>query len=184
MRRKTLTLGLLVLALVRPATAEVLVDCWGASISYDGHDRGLYVTDYPGTTLDQVDMSFTLNTAGTCTLRMTARANTYDGPLIGVDEVTRDFPAPPADPIDVSFVFDGAAVAPGSIVTFAVEVVSGPFAYYAITAYNPDCPIVQTNLTEPPLDTPRGNYISIRIHGDETTSAERIDWSDVKGIYR
>ena len=184
MKRTMLALGLLLLMPIRPATAEILVDCWDDPGFGDGHDRGLYVTDYPGTTLDQVDLFLTLDSAGTCTIRMTARADTYDGPLIGVDEITGDYPVHPADPADVSFMFDGAAVTPGSIVTFALEVVSGPFAYYHVASFNPDCPVVQTNGTTPPLDSPRGNDICIRIHGDETTAAERAAWSVVKGIYR
>jgi hypothetical protein len=179
-----LVIALTLMAAATPASAATLVDCLDGVHGGDAWDRGFYVPIYPGRSLDQVDMMLAADIPGTYTMRLTARAGTYDGALIGLDEVTLSLPAYSGDPIEVNFIFDDAPVEQGSVVTFALEMIGESAVYYDTHSNNPSCPIVQTNYTVPPLDEFRRDGLRMRIQGDEATPNESVEWSRIKGIYR
>jgi len=181
---RTLGLTLMIFASATSASAVTLIDCWDGSHGGDVYDRGFYIPDYPGSTLDQVDLRMNAEIADTYTIRLTARADTYDGALIGMDEVTIPLPVFAEDPVEVNFTFGAAIVTQGSVVTFAIEVVDDFVVYYHIVPSNPTCPVIQTHGTTPPLDEVRRNGLRIRVHGNEATANTPTTWSALKGSYR
>jgi hypothetical protein len=161
-----------VLLLALEPLQQPLIDC--TSVPPEGgdlDDRGFYVDGYPGTTLDRVDLWFTTWAPGTYTLRLTAREDAYDGPLVGT--ATGDFQLPLGPPTELaSFRFDSPPVTPGSILTFKIEVLAGPAGsvYYAVNCgvdatCAASCPVVQTEGSTPPLDERRRHGINVRIFG-------------------
>ncbi len=59
-------------------------------------------------------------------------------------------------PTLASFVFPEVVVPYGSTVTFSMGVVQGDgYVYYEVLTDTPNCPIIETNGTTPPLDTER-----------------------------
>ena len=175
---------LLMLAAALPASATTLIDCWDGGNDCDSISRGFWIQYYPGDSLGQVDLLMTALAAGTYTIRMTVRAGTYDGAVIGMDEITVDLPVWTDPPVEVNFLFTGAPIVASSLVTFAMEMVSGQYVYYAYDTDNGLCPVMQTEGTTPPLDTHRRDGIRVRIHDDEGTPNESASWSAVKGLYR
>jgi hypothetical protein len=132
----------------------------------DFYYRGFYVTDYPGTNISYVTMYFGTHVPGSYTLRLTARAGSYSGSVIGTTTYTRTLGE---TTVPVYFSFYGyPAVSQGSTVTFAIEIVSGPSS--TSVYYNTDtaggCPVIQTNGTTPPLDSIRRYGIAVNIYGD------------------
>jgi hypothetical protein len=151
-----------------------LVDFGTPAGGGDFIDRGFYHPAYPGSTLNRVDLWLTTEAAGTYTVAMTARQNTYDGPVLGVATATAALT--PGTSTPVSFVFTEAAVTSGSTVTFAMTQVSpqGLGVYYSMA--QPQCgladrgcitfnPTVETEGTSPPLDTFRRRAVAVRIFG-------------------
>jgi hypothetical protein len=151
------------------ATATALIDCQTTGATGgDQLSRGFYIPTYPGTTLGRVEMFFSADAAGDFTISLTARANTYDGPVIGTATAAVTLSADRNTFVQGTFDFSSAAFAPGSAVTFALEQVSGPstVVFYEVPSLgNEACPIVQTNGTEAPLSTFRRNGVEVRVFG-------------------
>jgi hypothetical protein len=141
-----------------------------AASSGDFIDRGFYLQSYPGTSLSSVTLWMKAATAGTYTIAMTARQNTYNGTVIGTSTATFALPGNLSSNTPVTFSFPSPAVPLGTLVTFAMSQVSPPglTVYYnvCVTATcSANNPIIQTNGTTPPLDTFRRNGIAFRITG-------------------
>jgi hypothetical protein len=137
----------------------------GADLYY----RGFYLPDYPGVNLTYVVLYFSARTAGTYSFSLTAREGSYDGRLLGTSTETVTLSDSDSDFRTAYFPFSQSpTVTPGSIVTFAINITSGPGTdvYYATGTSNSDCSVVQTNNTTPPLDTVRRNGIAVLIYGD------------------
>lgn len=144
-----------------------LISCAGDP-SGDQVDRGFYVPQFPGTSLESATMSFSARVAGTYTLRMTVRAATYAGEVIGTASTDVTLTANDQANVPATFQFGGVAVTQNSTVTFALEIVAGPsgVVFYSVPNLGSEsCPVIQTNGTSPPLDSFRRNGVGIVITG-------------------
>ena len=143
-----------------------LVDCTTGSEPEggDGITRSFYFPDYPGSTLDRVDLFFDGGGAGTARIQLDVREGTFDGPIIGTATVDSNVG-------ETTFEFESAPVTPGQTLAFSMELVSGtgPIVYSVACGIDEDCaaqcPVVQTNGTTPPLDSFRRDAVSVRIFG-------------------
>jgi hypothetical protein len=131
---------------------------------------------------------FATNFTDTYTISLTVRAQTYDGPILGVSTLDLELIAGALEPAagdgaDIAlggiptvlavFEFDAAPVTPGGTVTFTLEQLGGlGSAFYDVGPCDtgePGCEelcsgeIVQTTGTEPPLDTFRRDSVGIRV---------------------
>jgi hypothetical protein len=166
------TLGLAPIPSTAHSSRTLLIDCDEGQTGGDFIYRGFYIPDYPGSTLDRVDLYFSSYAAGTYTLSLTVRSGTYDGPLIGMAQATVTLTSDSHNNIETSFVFPSVPVPP-DIVTFAIGLVSGPTnPYYAVNPTSETCPIIQTHYTNPPLDTVRRHGIRIRVFGQPPTALD------------
>jgi len=147
------------------ATALIACQTTGAT-GGDQLGRGFYIPTYPGTSLGRVEMFFSAEAAGDFTISLTARANTYDGTVIGTATAPVTLSADLNTFVQGTFDFSSAAFAPGSAVTFTLAQASGPstVVFYEVPSLgNGACPIVQTNGTEAPLSTFRRTGVEIRV---------------------
>ncbi len=133
--------------------------------SGDRVDRGFYVTNYPGTTLDTLTLLYVpASGVGDYTVSLTARLNTFDGPVLGAT-LTQIVDTAGGSTV---WNFGGVAVPPGSTVTFSQVIDSGPvvspFLWYD-TGLAPCSDITQTDGTTPPLDTARRDTVGLEITG-------------------
>ena len=184
MNSKPIIHVLLMLAVALPASAAIVIDCWDGGSTCDSVSRGFYILAYPDDSIGQVDLLMNALSAGEYTIRMTVREETYDGTEIGVAEITADLPVWTDDPVEVNFLFSDATINTGTRLTFAMEIVSGQFVYYAYETSNGLCPIVQTEGTTPPLDMYRRDGIRVRIYDEEGMPIEGVSWSAAKGLFR
>jgi hypothetical protein len=151
---------------------DTLVDC-GHGSGGDRYYRGFYAPSYPGTMLTQVDCYVSARAAGDYTLAMIVRRDTYDGPLVGLSEATLALSDDDQDNRRISFLFPGPVISEGSTVTFAMELVSGPgeAVFYSTARCGSNCavtcPIIETEGTDPPLDTHRNDGMGVTIIGIE-----------------
>lgn len=181
-KRMPVILLLTTMMLATSASAAVLVDCYEGSGGGDNITRGFYVTDFPGSSVEEVNLFYTSTQAGERTIRLTMRAGTYDGPVIGTAEVVLDLPASTAT--EAAFMYAGTDIEPGSTVTFIQELVDGEQElYYSVSPTDNDCPVFQTSGTTPPLDTPRRDGIRVRIVGPEAIANVPVSWSVLKRSY-
>ncbi|HEV8439309.1 MAG TPA: hypothetical protein VGT40_14550 [Methylomirabilota bacterium] len=179
---------------VASAHAATLVSCGPAGYKVgDRIDRGFYIPSYPGSSLQSVALRIAGGSSGPGTLTLTARAGTYDGPLIGSSTVNVTGPISAASPITFTFA-DNPAVFPGSTVTFAITAtgITSPFLDYSVfdDGADPSCPVIETDGTTPPLDTDRRRGVEIIVTGGTggcaapsgavTTTKVRPDSSDVE----
>jgi len=156
------------------AKAAVIVSCPFGSPGGDDLSRGFYVTSYPGSNIGAVHLQYDANPAGTYTISLTPRLGAFNGPLIGSTQVvTVSLPSTSSE-ADVTFHFGGAAVTPGSTVTFTQAQISGPGTAYFNTGSGTCSGVFETNGTTPPLDTVRGNSVGVEI--SEVTSVS-TDWA-------
>ena len=150
--------------------------------------RGFYIPEYAADGLDRVELLFATNFTDTSTSSLTAREDTYDGPMLGGSTLELELIAGTAVPsagdgadiflggiptVPGVFEFDAAPVTPGGTVTFALEQLGGlGSAFYDVGPCDTDEPgceqlcsgeIVQTNGRGPPLDTFRRASVGIRV---------------------
>lgn len=139
----------------------------------DRVSRGFYVDNFNGNRLDSVTLEYSARDAGTYTIQMTARENTYNGPVIGTATIT--FAYTGGDTTQ-TFNFGGADVN-SSRVTFEQVLVSGPTSLIFYDTGSGTCPdFTQTDGTTPPLDTVRGSTVGVIIQArlvDEATAGCR-----------
>lgn len=153
---------------IAPST---LIDCVSEVNGGDLIERGFYVANYPGLSLNNATMSFSADTPGEYSFALTARRGTFDGSVIGVANAKvvvangRDSFTP------TTFFFPAPfpAITAGSTVTFSLTQSAGPSTdavFYQVPSNgNTACPVTQTNFTNPPLDTFRRNGVNIQIVG-------------------
>jgi hypothetical protein len=152
----------------------VLVDC--APRPGDRLFRGFYVPEYPGITLNRVDLYLSARVAGTYTVSLHARADSFNGALIDTTWATVTLSDDDQDIVFTSFHFPSSSTIAGLPITFALFLVSGPddMVFYAVSTCDsdpdcvpegPHCPAIETNDTSPPLSTFRRNGIGGRIVG-------------------
>jgi hypothetical protein len=135
----------------------------------DNPNRGLYVPSYPGTSLGVVILSFGCRSSGERTFALTARSDSYDGPILGVAQATvvTSGGTPTIHP--ARFDFRGVPVDEGETVTFSLELLSGPpdvACYYNTGTNNGElCEglVVETDDTTPPLSEHRRDGMGITI---------------------
>lgn len=183
-------MAVLLLASTAASAEDVLVqECPFAFTGGDKLSRGFYIPEYPADDLSRVELLFATTFTDVYTISLTARLDTYDGPLLDTDTIVVELVAPSTGPeagdgADVflgdiptvlgAFEFDAAAVPPGSTVTFALELLDAPgFVFYDVgpcDSPEPGCEerctgqVVQTNGTEPPLDSFRRDSVGIRVY--------------------
>ena len=130
--------------------------------------RGFYVTGYPGSTLSTVTVTYYAGSGdGTYDVTMTAHANSYGGAQVG-PTLNKVLNLVGTGPVAVTYDFGGAAVAPGSTVTFSQVLNSGPGAppvLFYDTGTGTCTNVIETNGTTPPLDTFRRNGMGVTIAG-------------------
>jgi hypothetical protein len=130
--------------------------------------RGFYVSDYPGSNLGRVTLTYFPLAPPPISITLTARAGTYDGPIVGTATVSV------SPPETATFDFGGAPVAPGSTITFAHSIGGGDPDGYAYFDYgeaslgnssDPNaCPgVTETDGTAPPLDNFRRASMGLTI---------------------
>ena len=175
-----LTIILLAFSLAQSvAAATVIVSCPFSSSAGDDLTRGFYVTSYPGSNLATVHLEYSSSTPGTYTISLTPRLGAFNGPVIGgTQTVTVSLPSSSSEK-DVLFHFGGAAVTPGSTITFTQVQIAGPVggtAYFNVgTGSCSGAAVTETDgTTTPPLDTTRRAGIGIEI--SELTGAS-TDWA-------
>lgn len=182
---RTFQLSVLILVMLATGASSQVIDCLDGSDGGDRVTRGFYCSDYPGTTIERVDLHLSAESAGEYVIRMTIRTDTYNGLQVGQAEATVTLPGGPSNHVLTSFLFPSTSVAPHALLTFALEEVSGPdLMYYAPTTSNSACPITQTNGTTPPLDTFRRNGVRVAIHGAGLVTNDDRSWSMIKQAFR
>jgi len=144
--------------------------------------RGIYVTNYPGTSIDTVTLSMGRGglITGNFTITLQARFNTFDGPLVAESSVIAFLGNPPTNVV-FPMLKDLASNPPvqyGTTLCFSITVTQGGMAHAAyigtvgvLDVDYPDatdpCPlVVQTIDTTPPLSTFRRDGMEIKITGD------------------
>ena len=149
----------------------LLFECEHTASGGDNLSRGFYLPSFPGSRLDAVDLWIASDDADTFTVSLTARADTYDGPVVGTATATFSIDD---EQIPVTFDFGGVPVQPGSIVTFAFQVQSGSgtlfFNVGTCSIGDTSCTacggnVIETGGTSPPLSTFRRNSVGIRVYG-------------------
>lgn len=153
---------------VAPST---LISCATDASGGDLIDRGFYVGNYPGLSLNQATLNFSADTPGEYAFSLTARRGTFDGQVIGVANAKVVVANGRNSFTPTTFFFPSPfpSIDPGSTVTFALTQLAGPSTdavFYEVPS-NGDtaCPVTQTNGTTPPLDTFRRNGVNIQIQG-------------------
>jgi hypothetical protein len=169
------TLSALLLSLCCAAAASATSWNLTAACGFSGEggdltDRGIYLTNYPGSNLSQVELRYTASSGATglWVLSLTARRGSFDGPIIGSTQIatptiTHDLTTHGED--TVIFDFNGAPVTPGDTITFtqtAQYIGGGSGFIYFDTGSGPCSNVTETEeTTHPPLDTFRRATVGI-----------------------
>jgi Right handed beta helix region len=149
---------------------ETLISCTGLP-GGDSYDRGFYIPNYPGNSLDSVRMEFSSADLGNYTVTLTVRGGAYDGTILAAS--TTSFSLAGADPQNqaVTFVFPSTRIAKGSRVCFALALGSSPggHLFYSVPGFSGGCPdVVETENTAAPLSTFRRNGVNLVVTGQDT----------------
>jgi len=157
-----------------------LYNCPANSSSGDNLTRGFYVENFPARELDKVTMTYHMPAAGTYTVRMTARENTYDGRIIGGPRTRTFNTGTGGTRAEITFDFGSATVTEGSTVTFSQELLDSPSGslFYNV-GDGPCADIVQTEGTTPPLDTVRRDRVAVTIEAETRIRGIGGNWSVV-----
>ena len=152
------------------AHAETLLTCTNNTSTGDRIDRGFYVPNFPGNSLDSARLVFSSPTAGSYTVRLTVRSNTYDGIVLGSDATT--FTLASSTDLPVTFNFPSTRIRENSRVCFIITELSGPSTslFYGVNnSFSGGCPtVVETEGTTPPIDTFRRNGVNLILNGQDT----------------
>lgn len=154
--------------LSQAAMAATLYSCPLDGAGGDQVPRGFYVTNYPGSTLDTVTLTYYPGSGdGAYTVSLTARLSAYDGTTIGTPQ-SQTVNIVGGAGASATFSFGNAPVPAGSTVTFSQVLVSGPVAspvlFYDV-GVGPCTNITQTDGTTPPLDSVRRDSVGVSITG-------------------
>ncbi|MBV8203157.1 MAG: hypothetical protein JOZ15_21285 [Acidobacteria bacterium] len=148
------------------------VSCPFYGQGYADLSHGFYVTGYPGTNLSLVTLGYNTPTPGLFSISLTARRNSYDGPMIGTTQTaTVDVGTVGDGETLVTFDFGGAPVTYGDTVTFTqtwsqLSDAGKGFGYLLYDAGRGNCAsgIFETQYTSPPLDTVTGQGVGVSIY--------------------
>ena len=160
---------LAVVATTFTARAETLLVCTNNTSTGDQIFRGFYVPNYPGNSLTSARLVFSSSTAGSHSIRLTVRSNSYDGIVLGQDDATVNFTA--SVDLPVTFNYPSVRINEGSRVCFILTKVSGPGTlFYSVhNAFTGGCPtVVETDGTTPPIDTHRRDGVNLILNGEDT----------------
>ena len=160
----------LLLAVPR-ADAAFPVDCTFVG-GGDLISRGLYVSNYAGTSIDQVALGHSAAVAGERTITLTARLNTFDGTFLGVASVTRTIGTTMSLSV---FDFGHIAVPAGSRITFTQTLIAGAGSVFFDTGVGPCTDVTETEDTTAPLSTTRRNTVGVVISGDPESIADAMN---------
>jgi len=168
----TATVGADTYQVIVEVVGELLLSCDDGEQSGDYYYRGFYVPSYPGESLQRADLKLYARTAGTYSLSLIARDGAFDGPVLGTASSTVELDGTQTY-VTVPFVFSPApTIASGATVTFEIDYIAGPadrLLYYDVAGTfspgDPDCPVIETEGTTPPLDTFRRQGITIMLYG-------------------
>lgn len=149
--------------------AAYTVDCPFNGGGGDNVDRGFYVDDYPGRSLDTVTLRHRSSTAGSRTIQLTARLDSYNGTIIGTASVTHTIDSNGSKSV---FDFGNVSVTPGSRITFAQTVTAGNTAVTFDVGAEPCANVTETDGTLAPLDTFRRSSIGVVITGAPESYAD------------
>jgi hypothetical protein len=169
MRMSALAL-MLAAALAAPLAAAQNTTLYSCPLNGGGDQvtRGFYVTNYPGSTLSTVTVTYYAGSGdGAYDVSMTARANSYGGAQIGATQ-NQVLNIVGGGGVTATFDFGGAPVAPGSTVTFSQVLNSAPGVTPVLfydTGNGPCANIIETEATNPPLDVFRRNSMGVTIVG-------------------
>lgn len=145
------------------------IDC-DHSTSGDHLRRGFLVTQVPVGRLSEVVIYTSSNNAGTYTLLMTCRADSYDGPIVGQSRREITLSGDIDDNQPARFLFPLPTITADSVLTFTMSY--SPMAqgnvYYAKNTCGEscfdECPIAETEGTTPPLDIFRGYGMGVDLY--------------------
>ena len=150
--------------------AETLLVCTNSTATGDRIERGFYVPSFPGNSLDSARLVFSSSTAGSYTVRLTVRSNTYDGIVLSSDATT--FSLSSSVDLPVTFNFPSTRIREASRVCFIITQVSGPSTslFYGVhNSFTGGCTtVVETEGTTPPIDTFRRNGVNLILNGEDT----------------
>jgi len=124
--RSLSTIGALPLLLCCSAAATATtwdfeVSCGLHGSGGDDVSRGIYVLNYGGSNLGQVQLEYSTSSPGLYRVSLTAHRGSYDGPIIGSTQVvTLDLPATNTEQFAI-FDFGGAPVTPGDTIAFTQD---------------------------------------------------------------
>lgn len=182
-----LTLFLVVLS----GRADTLLVCTNGNTG-DQLFRGFYVPGFPGNSLASARLVFSGDTAGSHTVRLTVRSNTYDGIVLGSDEAT--FNITTGNDTAAVFNFPSIRIRENSRVCFILSKVGGPAGtlFYGVGPVSGGCTtVVETEDTTPPLSTFRRNGVVLTLTGEDTlivapgeTIQAAIDAADIGDTVR
>ena len=180
-------LALLAALLLASVRARADVACPAGPINFtEGIYRGFYVSGLGGGTLGTVTLRYyPVGPYGAYTVTLTARADTYDGALIGTPQSQTFFPPiPQLGAVTVTFDFGHAAVPPGATVTFTQTLDAGPLGGSLnldagpCTAGDAACNLCpgffETADTTPPLSTFRRRSVAATITGAGGAAAAAV----------
>jgi hypothetical protein len=152
-------------------TWQLTAACGFSGEGGDFPDRGIYLTNYPGSNLSQVELGYTASSGATglWVLSLTARRGSFDGPIIGSTQIatpniTHDGTTGGED--QVVFDFNGAPVTPGDTITFTqtaqyIGSFSGSALIFFDSGSGPCTNVTETDGTSPPLDHFRSATVGI-----------------------
>jgi hypothetical protein len=149
-------------------------------------DRGIYLTNYPGSNLSQVELRYTASSGATglWVLSLTARRGSFAGPIIGSTQIatpniSHDLTTGGED--IVVFDFNGAPVTPGDTITFTqtAQYIGGTSGSIFFDTGTGTCPnVFETDDTvDLPLDNPP-RRLTVGIIATEHTPATSCVASD------
>ncbi|HEY8244222.1 MAG TPA: hypothetical protein VII68_12230 [Casimicrobiaceae bacterium] len=137
----------------------------------DNLNRGFYIDDYPGTTLDSITVRF--DGSGPTELELQARLYTFDGFILGTVNLVPNL----TTSNEVTFPFN-VAVPAGARIVFLPRQISGATAFiqtgYASlgVADTTTCPrVVETTAQTPPVSTFRRGSIAMKVIGRTASNA-------------
>lgn len=154
------------------AQSRTLLECPEGSPG-DRTDRGFYIPNYPGTTLNSLTVYLkTANNPANTTfpyqVGIRIRSGSFNGPLLDQFRWANAQLNNTEEAVTIQFA--NVPVEPGSIVCFAFDINKQPAApnlLYSVPGLQGGCPdVIQTNGTNPPLSTFRRNGVKLEITGE------------------
>ena len=153
------------LAFAGGAGAVTFVSCAFKGLG-DPLERGFYITGYDGLTLGTVTLGHAATVPGERTLVLTARANAYNGGIIGVASVTR---VVGTDLSATTFDFGNVAVPPGVTIAFTQAVAAGGVDVTYDRGAGNCAGVTQTFDSAPLLSEPLRETVGLVVTGSPST---------------